>query len=156
MIYYRDILVAVCTGIGATLLTDLWNKLLKWIFNIQSLNFCFLGRWIMYMPTGIFRHQHIRTTPPKSHECFMGWLVHYSIGIGLAIFFLLLASAAWLNLRHRYCRISAFCPSTCARHGHGILQNACTGTSQNKEFIYAYNIWSGTMVVGLSAEICVS
>jgi hypothetical protein len=97
MISYRDILVAVCTGIGATLLTDIWNKLLKWILNIQSLNFCLLGRWIMYMPYGIFRHQHIRTTPPKSYECLMGWLAHYSIGIGLAVFFMLLVSVAWLN-----------------------------------------------------------
>lgn len=97
MIHYRYILVAVCAGIGATLLTDLWNLFLKRIFNIQSLNFCFLGRWIMYMADGTFRHQNIRTTPPKSFECLIGWLAHYSIGIGLSILFILLARVEWLN-----------------------------------------------------------
>lgn len=35
---------AMTIGIGATLVTDLWNLFLKHAFNIPSLNYCLLGR----------------------------------------------------------------------------------------------------------------
>lgn len=94
---YHYILVAVVTGVGATLLTDGWNLFLKRSFNIQSLNFCLLGRWILYMPNGTFRHQNIKATPPKNFECIIGWMAHYSIGVVLTFLFILIASADWLN-----------------------------------------------------------
>ena len=92
----RYFLVSIGIGIGATLFTDLWNFFLNRSFNIQSLNFCFLGRWILYMPYGKFRHPNIKAVPSKSFECVIGWLVHYSIGVVLTLVFIHFARVDWL------------------------------------------------------------
>lgn len=94
---YPDIFVIICIGVVATLLTDLWNLLLKHGFNIQSLNFCFLGRWILYIPNGTFRHNSIKIATPKPFECVIGWIAHYSIGIVLTLLFIILAPGDWIN-----------------------------------------------------------
>ena len=39
MVHGRDILSAVVIGVGASLLMDLWNLLLKLAFGIPSLNY---------------------------------------------------------------------------------------------------------------------
>jgi Protein of unknown function (DUF2938) len=88
---------AIAIGIGATILTDLWNLFLKRAFGVPSLNYCLLGRWLRYMPEGTFRHSSIIATPPKSLECTVGWIGHYTIGIVLALVFILLASDDWLD-----------------------------------------------------------
>ena len=89
---------AMLIGIGATLLMDLWNLLLKRGFAIPSLNYCLLGRWVCHMPSGVFRHPSIAASPPKPHECPVGWMAHYSIGAGLAVVFVgVIAPAGWLE-----------------------------------------------------------
>ncbi|HEX6408173.1 MAG TPA: DUF2938 domain-containing protein [Gemmatimonadales bacterium] len=92
----RDIPAAVAIGIGATLLMDLWNLFLKRAFGIPSLNYCLLGRWVGHMAGGTFRHASIAAAKPKRHECTIGWVSHYSIGMGLALTFVALLSADWL------------------------------------------------------------
>jgi hypothetical protein len=89
------IIAAVAIGIGATLVMDAWNLFLKRAFRIPSLNYCMLGRWVRHMPAA-FRHASISAAPSKSNECAVGWLAHYSIGISLALMFVLLTSGAWL------------------------------------------------------------
>ncbi|HET6798202.1 MAG TPA: DUF2938 domain-containing protein [Gemmatimonadales bacterium] len=90
------ILGVIAIGVGATLLMDLWNLLLKRGFSIPSLNYCLLGRWVSYMPSGTFRHSSIAAAPPKPFECTVGWMAHYTIGIGLALGFVSLISGDWL------------------------------------------------------------
>ncbi len=92
----RDILSAIAIGIGATVLMDLWNLFLKRAFDIASLNYCLLGRWVLHMPAGTFRHASIAAAAPKSGECPVGWIAHYSTGVGFALVFVLLMSGAWL------------------------------------------------------------
>ena len=82
-------------GVGATLIMDAWNLFLKQVFGIQSLNFCLLGRWICHMPRGTFRHSSIVAASQKPFECPVGWLAHYSIGVTLAVVFVVLASGDW-------------------------------------------------------------
>jgi hypothetical protein len=89
------LLVAVVMGVGATLLMDGWNLFLKRAFGLASLNYCMLGRWLRHMPT-VFRHDSIGSAAPRSRECATGWLAHYSIGITLALGFVLLVSGDWL------------------------------------------------------------
>lgn len=85
-------------GIGATLLMDLWNLILKRGFGIPSLNYCLLGRWVCYMPSGVFRHASIAASPPKPHECSVGWMAHYTIGVTLALaFVMVIAPAGWVS-----------------------------------------------------------
>lgn len=48
------------------------------------------------MPTGKIMHASIATADRKPNECTLGWIAHYTIGIGFAIVFVLLVSGAWL------------------------------------------------------------
>ena len=92
----QQLLGAVAIGIGATLLMDLWNLFLKRTFGIPSLNYCLLGRWVSHMPAGTLRHASIAAAPPKPHECTVGWISHYTIGVMLALVFVALTSGNWL------------------------------------------------------------
>ena len=89
------VLGAIAIGIGATLVMDLWNLFLKRTFRIPSLNYCLLGRWLRHMPAGTLRHASIATAAQKPFECTIGWISHYTIGVGFALVFVL-ASGAWL------------------------------------------------------------
>jgi uncharacterized membrane protein YagU involved in acid resistance len=90
------ILAAIVIGVGATLIMDLWNQLLKRAFSISSLDYCLLGRWLRHMPAGNVRHANITATPHKAFECTVGWIAHYTIGVMFALVFVLLTSGAWL------------------------------------------------------------
>ena len=90
------VLEAVLVGLGATLLIDLWALLLRRAFSIPSLNLCLLGRWVLYIPEGKIVHESITATPQKPHECIVGWIAHYMIGVTFALLFVLLASGSWL------------------------------------------------------------
>jgi hypothetical protein len=92
----NHILAAIAIGIGATLVMDLWNLLLKGAFNIVSLNYCLLGRWLCHMPEGRFRHASITAAPQKPLECPVGWIAHYTIGVMLAVAFVVMAPGEWL------------------------------------------------------------
>jgi hypothetical protein len=92
----NDIPVAVALGLGATLVMDLWNLFLKRAFGIPSLDLALLGRWLLHMPEGRFRHARIGAAAPQRFERAVGWGAHYSIGVSLAVGFVLLAPAGWL------------------------------------------------------------
>ena len=91
-----DLIGATAIGIGATLMMDLWNLFLKRAFNIPSLNYCMLGRWIHHMPRGTFRHASISAAPRQPFECATGWIAHYTIGAGFALLFVGVCSGNWL------------------------------------------------------------
>jgi len=90
------VLAAIGIGIGATVLMDLWNLFLKRAFNIPSLNYCLLGRWVRHMASGTFTHASISGATAKSFECPLGWITHYTIGISLTLVFVAIASTQWL------------------------------------------------------------
>jgi len=92
-----SLISAILIGLGATLTTDLWALFLKRAFKITSPNYCLVGRWIRYMPEGIFTHSNISSTPPKSTECTIGWIAHYMIGITFAIIFVAFVGDNWLQ-----------------------------------------------------------
>lgn len=87
----------VFIGIGATLTFDLWALFLNYAFKVTPSNFCLLGRWILYMPEGIFRHATIVSTPRKNGECTVGWIAHYMTGIVFTGGFVALAGDSWLQ-----------------------------------------------------------
>ena len=91
-----QLLAAALVGAGATLVMDLWNLLLKRLFDVPSLNYCWLGRWILHMPAGTFRHARIAAAPQKPGECAVGWLAHYSIGVVFGLGLAVLAGSGWL------------------------------------------------------------
>jgi Protein of unknown function (DUF2938) len=91
-----DIVGAVAVGMGATLVMDLWNLFLKRAFSVPSLNYCLLGRWVSHMPGGTLRHASIAAAPAKAHECTVGWMAHYSIGVVFALVLVVATSGDWL------------------------------------------------------------
>lgn len=90
-------LVSIFIGIGATLIFDLWGLFLNRALKITPSNFCLVGRWVLYLPDGIFRHSNIGSVPRRSAECTIGWIAHYMIGIIFAIIFLAFAGRDWLQ-----------------------------------------------------------
>ena len=94
----NDLLIVktILIGIGATITFDLWAQLLKLLFKIPPSNICVVGRWLLYMPQGIFRHTNIIKAPEKKGECLAGWIAHYMIGITLAAFFIMIVGKNWL------------------------------------------------------------
>ncbi|HEX2249098.1 MAG TPA: DUF2938 domain-containing protein [Gemmatimonadales bacterium] len=93
----RYIIGAALVGIGATLLIDLWAVFLRRGFNITSLNYCLLGRWLLHMSGGTIAHQSIAAARQKRHECTLGWVAHYLIGTAFALLFVLLTTEDWLE-----------------------------------------------------------
>lgn len=87
----------ILIGIGATLTFDLWGLFLKYAFKIPASNVCLVGRWIRYMPEGIFKHANITSVPPKGSECTVGWIIHYTTGIAFAIAFVAVVGASWFQ-----------------------------------------------------------
>ena len=92
----KYVLGAIAIGIGATLIMDLWNLFLNRTFNIPSLNYCLLGRWLRHMPGGTLRHASITAAAPKPSECAVGWIAHYTIGVVFALVLVVLTSGDWL------------------------------------------------------------
>jgi hypothetical protein len=92
-----SLISAILIGLGATLTFDLWALFLKQVFKITPSNFCLVGRWLRYMPEGIFTHSNIASAPQKSAECTVGWIAHYMIGTTFAIVFVTLAGNNWLQ-----------------------------------------------------------
>lgn len=91
------VMIVIAVGLGATLVMDLWSIFLKRAFDIPSPNYCFVGRWLRYMPEGIFRHSSIAASPQKPAECTVGWIAHYAIGVMFALALVLFASPRWLQ-----------------------------------------------------------
>lgn len=92
-----SLMSAILIGLGATLTTDLWALFLKRTFKIAAPNYCLVGRWLRYMPEGIFKHSNISSAPSKSAECVVGWIAHYMIGITFAATFLSFTGMDWLQ-----------------------------------------------------------
>ena len=90
------LLTAIAIGLGATLLIDLWALLLRRAFDVRSLNYCLLGRWVLHIPHGRIVHESIAAAPGKPFECKVGWTTHYMIGATFAVVFVWLASVGWL------------------------------------------------------------
>lgn len=88
---------AVVIGIGAALIMDLWNLFLKRAFDIASLNFCLVGRWLSHMALGTFTHTRIGNAAKRPAECLIGWAAHFLIGVTFALMLVVATSGAWLE-----------------------------------------------------------
>lgn len=91
------VLITIAVGLGATLVMDLWSIFLNRALDIPSPNYCFVGRWLRYMPEGVFRHSSIAAAPQKPAECTVGWIAHYAIGVIYALSLVFFTSHRWLR-----------------------------------------------------------
>ena len=85
------------TGVGATVVMDLWAIARKRLLDIPPPNYGLVGRWLAYMPRGRFRHDSIATALPVHGERLIGWAAHYLIGIAFAAVLLDIWGLAWIH-----------------------------------------------------------
>ncbi|AOM79851.1 DUF2938 domain-containing protein [Pedobacter steynii] len=93
--YLELLTFSLVIGIGATLIMDIYALMIKRFFNIPSLDYRILGRWIGHFKNGIFSHKNILQTVPINNEKAIGWLAHYLIGISFAFLLLLIWGIEW-------------------------------------------------------------
>jgi len=86
----------VIIGVGATVAMDVWALLLRRFFGIAALNYALVGRWLAYIPRGIFRHDNISTAKPFATELLIGWVAHYLTGIIFALTLIEFIGNDWL------------------------------------------------------------
>jgi hypothetical protein len=72
---------AIVAGIVATVILDLWQRVLHAATGIPPTNWGIVGRWFGHMPRGRFIHEAIAEAEPVGNEAVIGWTLHYLIGI---------------------------------------------------------------------------
>ena len=88
---------AVVTGMGATVLTDLWAIARQRAFNIPPPNYGLVGRWLAHLARGRFRHESIAASSAVYGERIIGWTAHYVIGIAFAALLLGVWGLGWIR-----------------------------------------------------------
>lgn len=78
----------LAVGIVATLMTDLWQRLLQAALRLPPANWGLIGRWVACMPRGVLVHRSITSTSPVRGELAIGWGFHYAVGIAYAALYL--------------------------------------------------------------------
>ncbi|HFE7434664.1 DUF2938 domain-containing protein [Salmonella enterica] len=91
------VLKTVITGIGATLVMDLWSLFQKHILKMPPLNYALAGRWVLLLPQGKFRHNTIISSPQIRGEILTGWVFHYLTGILFPVIPFSLNGRLWLH-----------------------------------------------------------
>lgn len=85
------------TGIGATLIMDLWGLARQPLLGISSPDYGLVGRWLGHMRLGRFRHDAIGKATPVAGERVIGWTAHYLIGIAFAAALFAIWGHEWLE-----------------------------------------------------------
>ncbi|MFH0131572.1 DUF2938 domain-containing protein [Variovorax sp. VaC1] len=88
---------AALIGAGATAVMDIWAIVRKQLFGIPSLDYALVGRWLVYLTRGRFRHAPIGASAPVKGERAIGWTAHYAIGIAFAAVLLAIWGLEWIH-----------------------------------------------------------
>lgn len=83
-------------GLGATAVMDVWLLVLQRM-GVRPLDMALIGRWIAHAVRGRWFHHPIAASAPVRGERFLGWLVHYAVGIAFAAILAAVAGARWLH-----------------------------------------------------------
>lgn len=78
------------TGIIGTVVLDLWQLLYHRITGLPPTNWAMIGRWVGHFRDGQFVQPDIGKAAPVPNETLLGWVVHYGVGIGYAVVYLVL------------------------------------------------------------------
>jgi uncharacterized membrane protein YeaQ/YmgE (transglycosylase-associated protein family) len=97
------IVTGVVAGVLGTLMMDSLNHLFARMGMISKIDVGMIGRMAVGWAHGRFRYTHPGEMEQVANETFYGYITHYTIGLGLAIPFVLgwdllvggLASPAW-------------------------------------------------------------
>ncbi len=91
----QAIFSVVIIGIGATASMDVWLFLLRRM-GIPTSSFALVGRWAGHLRRGTLRHAAIAKAEPIAGEMFLGWAIHYAVGMVFAVLPVMLAGPSWL------------------------------------------------------------
>lgn len=78
------------TGIIGTVVLDLWQLLYRRLTGLPPTSWAMIGRWVGHFRDGQFVQQDIGKAAPVRNEAILGWVVHYVVGIGYAVAYLVL------------------------------------------------------------------
>ena len=93
-----DYLIAtLLTGIGATLIIDLWALLRRGLFGTALPNYALVGRWVGHMVSGRFQHDSMARVAPIAGERWIGWALHYASGVAFAGILSGIGGPAWMQ-----------------------------------------------------------
>ena len=71
----------IVAGVFATIVLDIWQRVLHAATGIPPTNWGMVGRWFGHMPRGRFVHKAIDEAEPVMGEAAIGWTMHYLIGV---------------------------------------------------------------------------
>jgi Protein of unknown function (DUF2938) len=84
------VLHVLIVGVIATAALDVWQQICRVLFGMPITDWAMIGRWVGHFRDGQLVHRDIAKAPPVAGERALGWLVHYVVGIGYAVVYLLL------------------------------------------------------------------
>ncbi|KAA0921133.1 DUF2938 domain-containing protein [Aquicoccus porphyridii] len=90
------LLESLILGVGATLFMDLVALALRYGVGVQPLDYALVGRWFGHLLRGQVRHRPITASPVITGERWIGWVMHYLIGVVFAVVFLTGVGEGWL------------------------------------------------------------
>jgi hypothetical protein len=90
-----DLVCAVLIGVGATAVLDLWSAARSRLLGEPWPDYGLVGRWLVHMTRGRFRHDPISASPPMRGERPIGWIAHYLIGVAYAGLLLAIWGLEW-------------------------------------------------------------
>ena len=86
-----EIFHIVIIGIVSCVVMDLWQRLLKLLYNINPSDWSVVGRWfVLVVSDRQIYNPTIDQVAPIKNELIIGWIVHYSVAILYSIFFYIL------------------------------------------------------------------
>ena len=86
-----EIFHIVIIGIVSCLAMDMWQRLLKLLYNINPSDWGVVGRWfVLVVSRGKIYNPTIDEESPIKNELMIGWIVHYSVAILYSVFFFIL------------------------------------------------------------------
>jgi hypothetical protein len=71
----------VASGLVATLLMDVWQRVLSATAGVPPSDWSLVGRWFGHVPRGRLFHAPIGQAAPVANERAIGWIGHYATGI---------------------------------------------------------------------------
>lgn len=91
-----EVVKMVVVGGGATVVMDLWSVMLKRL-GIPTLDYALVGRWAGHLCRGRLAHASIAQATAVPGERWLGWTIHYVVGIAFAALLVGVQGVAWLH-----------------------------------------------------------
>lgn len=84
-------------GLLATLWMDILSFCTSRLSAIPFPNYPMVGRWFGYIGRGTILQRHTPSAEAIKSEKVIGWLAHYTVGIGFSLVFMALNGDTWLT-----------------------------------------------------------